>query len=264
MRIARGPVALKIAVVLVSLSGLAACGLPGGDTEAQQVAPAGSVSSPAGPGSTAAPSARPTGSPTPASRKTSREKPTKKKKSSQSSTTKKRTPKTTTTTTKRTPKATTSTKKRRPTTKPPTTTTTKPSGGGGSTSTDSEAEVLRLVNVERDKAGCKPLKEDSTLVAVARAHSRDMAENNYFSHTGKDGRSPFDRMKDAGYSYRMAAENIAAGQGTAKAVMDAWMNSSGHRANILNCGLTEIGVGRWKDSSSSYGIYWTQNFGTPA
>ncbi len=88
-----------------------------------------------------------------------------------------------------------------------------------------------------------------------------MAAKNYFSHTGLDGRSPFDRMRDAGYSYSSAAENIAAGQPTPAAVVNGWMNSEGHRANILNCKLTQIGVGVAR--GGSYGIYWTQVFGTP-
>ncbi len=123
------------------------------------------------------------------------------------------------------------------------------------------AQVVALTNQERVANGCKALTVDSKLTASAQGHSTDMAAKGYFSHTGQDGRSPFDRMKAAGYSYRLAAENIAAGQRTPQAVVTAWMNSSGHRANILNCSLTEIGVG--VASGGSYGIYWTQNFGTP-
>jgi uncharacterized protein YkwD len=136
-------------------------------------------------------------------------------------------------------------------------------GGSGSTSSAAEAEVLRLVNVRRAANGCDALTVDATLAAVARAHSKDMAANDYFSHDGRDGRDPFKRMRDAGYAYSWAAENIAAGQGTAASVMGSWMNSPGHRENILNCKLTELGVGVWTDSSSRYGIYWTQDFGTP-
>ncbi len=123
------------------------------------------------------------------------------------------------------------------------------------------AEVIRLTNVERTANNCPALKSSATLTRSAQAHSDDMAARNYFSHTSLDGRSPFDRMKAAGYSYRMAAENIAAGQPTPQAVVTAWMNSAGHRANILNCGLTEIGVGIAK--GGTYRVYWTQNFGTP-
>ena len=78
-----------------------------------------------------------------------------------------------------------------------------------------------------------------------------------------DGRTPFDRMTAAGYRYSTAAENIAAGQRTPQDVMTAWMNSPGHRANILNCALRQIGVGYATGSSSQYGVYWTQDFGTP-
>jgi uncharacterized protein YkwD len=123
--------------------------------------------------------------------------------------------------------------------------------------------VLRLVNVERGKHGCDALRSNGTLTSVARAHSREMAQKRYFDHTSPDGRDPFQRMRDAGYRYSWAAENIAAGQGTPSSVMSSWMHSSGHRANILNCQLTELGVGMWKDADSPYQIYWTQDFGTP-
>lgn len=122
-----------------------------------------------------------------------------------------------------------------------------------------EQEVLRLVNVERAKAGCVPVAENPALASSARAHSTDMAQNNYFSHTSQDGRSPFDRMRAAGYTGSRMAENIAAGQPTPAAVMDSWMNSAGHRANILNCAYTDLGVGY--ATGGQYGTYWTQNFG---
>lgn len=122
-----------------------------------------------------------------------------------------------------------------------------------------EQEVLRLVNVERAKVGCGAVAENPALATSARAHSIDMAQNNYFSHTSQDGRSPFDRMRAAGYTGNRMAENIAAGQPTPAAVMDAWMNSAGHRANILNCAYTDLGVG--VASGGQYGTYWTQNFG---
>ncbi len=123
------------------------------------------------------------------------------------------------------------------------------------------AEVVRLTNEQRVANGCPALTVNGALTRAAQGHSEDMAARNYFEHTNLDGLSPFDRMKAAGYSYRMAAENIAAGQRTPQAVVTGWMNSSGHRANILNCGLSEIGVGVAK--GGRYGIYWTQNFGTP-
>ena len=127
--------------------------------------------------------------------------------------------------------------------------------------TSREAEVLRLVNVERASAGCSPLRSSSLLVGVARAHSLDMGDHRYFAHEGRDGRSPFDRMRAAGYRGGLMGENIAAGQPTPAAVMDAWMHSPGHRANILNCGYRVIGMGVAKVAGSPFGIYWTQDFG---
>ena len=120
------------------------------------------------------------------------------------------------------------------------------------------AEVLRLVNVERKKAGCSAVHGNSALERAARGHSQDMAKNNYFSHTSLDGRSPWDRIRAQGYAYG-SGENIAAGQRTAAAVMDAWMHSSGHRANILKCSNKALGVGI--GHGGKYGIYWTQDFG---
>jgi uncharacterized protein YkwD len=137
-------------------------------------------------------------------------------------------------------------------------TTAAPAPSGGVT-----AQVVSLTNAERAKAGCGALAVDATLTAVAQAHSQDMATHNYFDHNSQDGRTPFDRMTAAGYRYSTAAENIAAGQRTAQDVMTGWMNSPGHRANILNCALKEIGVGYATASSSQYGVYWTQDFGTP-
>jgi uncharacterized protein YkwD len=126
---------------------------------------------------------------------------------------------------------------------------------------DPAAEVVRLVNVARANAGCRALHVDVHLTAAARLHSEDMARRNYFSHTSLDGRSPWDRIRAQGYAYA-SAENIAAGQRTPAAVMTAWMNSPGHRANILNCSSAAIGVGIGRNSASTYGIYWTQDFGT--
>lgn len=135
---------------------------------------------------------------------------------------------------------------------------TAPAPSGGVTT-----QVVTLTNAERAKAGCGPLAVNATLTAVAQAHSQDMATNNYFDHNSQDGRTPFDRMTAAGYRYSTAAENIAAGQRTPQDVTTAWMNSPGHRANILNCALKQIGVGYATGSSSQYGVYWTQDFGTP-
>ena len=105
------------------------------------------------------------------------------------------------------------------------------------------------------------------LVAAARGHSNDMAINDFFSHTGSDGSSPWDRIERQGYSLASGGENIAAGYSTPASVMDGWMNSPGHRANILNCGFTEIGIGYAyladDTGSVNYHHYWTQDFATP-
>lgn len=118
-----------------------------------------------------------------------------------------------------------------------------------------EKEVIRLVNMVRAQNGLKPLKENWELSRVARYKSQDMADNKYFSHTSPTYGSPFQMMRDFGLSYRSAGENIAYGQRTPQEVVNAWMNSSGHRANILNSSYTQIGVGYVAD-----GRYWTQMF----
>lgn len=118
-----------------------------------------------------------------------------------------------------------------------------------------EQEVIRLTNIERQKAGLKPLIEDWELSRVARHKSMDMAQLNYFSHTSPTYGSPFDMIKAYGLTYRSAGENIAKGQRTPQQVVRAWMNSSGHRANILNSSYTHIGVGY-----EANGHYWTQMF----
>ncbi len=123
--------------------------------------------------------------------------------------------------------------------------------GGTSTS----RRVVELVNAERAEAGCAAVRVDDRLVESAQAHSDDMAESGYLSHTSRDGRSFDDRIEAAGYP-DPAAENIAMGMSTADAVMQAWMSSEGHRRNILNCEIATIGVG-----VNSDGWYWTQNFG---
>lgn len=125
------------------------------------------------------------------------------------------------------------------------------------------ARVVALTNAHRRAHGCGALAVNTILTRVAQAHSADMAAHNYFSHYSRDGRSPFDRMRAAGYRYSLAAENIAAGQTTADVVVAAWMNSPPHRANILNCRLRQIGVGYGYNRASTYRTYWTQDFGTP-
>ncbi|MBO5453286.1 MAG: serine protease [Clostridia bacterium] len=119
-------------------------------------------------------------------------------------------------------------------------------------------EVLELVNKERAAAGLSLLTLDSSLSKVAESHSVDMARNNYFSHTNLNGLSPFDRLKNAGISYKTAGENIAMGQKTPQQVVSGWMNSSGHRANILNSNFGKMGLGTASDNGGGY--YWTQIF----
>lgn len=118
-----------------------------------------------------------------------------------------------------------------------------------------EKQVVDLTNAERQKAGLKPLQIHTQLMNVAEAKSADMAKNNYFSHNSPTYGSPFDQIKAAGISYRAAGENIAQGQRTPAQVVQAWMDSPGHRANILNANFTHIGVGYVAD-----GNYWTQQF----
>lgn len=118
-----------------------------------------------------------------------------------------------------------------------------------------EAEVVRLVNEVRAENGLKALSANWELSRVARYKSEDMSTNRYFSHTSPTYGTPFQMMRAFGLSYRSAGENIAYGQRTPAAVVDAWMNSSGHRANILSASYTQIGVGY-----CASGNYWTQMF----
>ena len=120
---------------------------------------------------------------------------------------------------------------------------------------ESESEVVRLVNIERSKNGLSELKADWELSRVARYKSQDMKDKNYFSHTSPTYGSPFQMMKSFGISYKTAGENIAKGYATPESVVKGWMNSPGHRANILNKSFTHIGVGYVQS-----GNYWTQMF----
>ncbi|MFD6172310.1 CAP domain-containing protein [Streptomyces coeruleorubidus] len=119
------------------------------------------------------------------------------------------------------------------------------------------AQVLKLVNEERAQVGCSPVAANSALTGLAQNYSEDMAARGFFDHTDPDGRTPWDRAEKAGIS-NLGGENIARGQADAAAVMDAWMNSPGHRANILNCDFKTLGVGV---EFGSGGPWWTQNFG---
>ena len=118
-----------------------------------------------------------------------------------------------------------------------------------------EQEVVRLVNAERTKHGLDALTEDWELSRVARYKSQDMHDRGYFSHTSPTYGSPFQMIRAFGLSYRTAGENIAMGYATPAAVVNGWMNSEGHRANILNASYTKIGVGYVSDGNS-----WTQKF----
>lgn len=118
-----------------------------------------------------------------------------------------------------------------------------------------ETEVVQLVNQYRAQNGLQPLRENWELSRVARYKSQDMVDNRYFSHTSPTYDSPFQMIRAFGLSFRSAGENIAYGQRTPQAVVDAWMNSSGHRANILSASYTQIGVGY-----VAAGHYWTQMF----
>ncbi|WP_426366401.1 CAP domain-containing protein [Streptomyces sp. E-08] len=120
-----------------------------------------------------------------------------------------------------------------------------------------EAEVIRLVNTERAKVGCSPVRSDAKLSALAGAFSADMAARGFFDHTDPDGDTPWVRAEQAGVT-GMGGENIARGQVDAAAVMASWMNSDGHRANILNCDFTTLGVGVVFGDG---GPWWTQDFG---
>ena len=134
-------------------------------------------------------------------------------------------------------------------------------------STELINRVVELTNIERTKAGLQPLTLDLQLVDAAQDHSGDMAQDDFFSHTGADGSNVGSRVKDTGYQYSTVGENIAAGQTSAAEVVEGWMNSPGHRANILNANFTEIGIGyeylENDTGSVNYNHYWTQVFGTP-
>lgn len=134
------------------------------------------------------------------------------------------------------------------------------SGGssGGSDADGPEAQVLALVNQERASAGCSPVTSNAELTRAADDYSDVMADSGVMSHTGPDGSTMTTRVEAAGYEWSTLGENIARGQADAASVMESWMNSPGHRANILNCSFKELGVGvHFGDG----GPWWTQNFG---
>lgn len=141
-----------------------------------------------------------------------------------------------------------------PTTPEPTTTTPEPTTDPDPEPSATDA-VVAATNTERLEAGCDALRPDRRLAAAAQGHSEDMAENGYFSHTGLDGSSFDERIRDEGHP-APGAENIARGQDGAAEVVAGWMGSPGHRRNILNCEFVGIGVG-----FDPRGNYWTQEFG---
>ncbi|MFK4547701.1 uncharacterized protein YkwD [Streptomyces tendae] len=133
------------------------------------------------------------------------------------------------------------------------------SGAGSGATGGAEAQVLALVNEERAAAGCSPVTANDKLTRAADDYSDVMANSGVMSHTGPDGSTMASRVEAAGYQWSTLGENIARGQADAASVMDSWMNSPGHRANILNCSFKELGVGvHFGDG----GPWWTQDFGT--
>ncbi len=136
-----------------------------------------------------------------------------------------------------------------------------------------QAEMLRLVNAQRAAGatcgtrGSFPpvpaLAWESRLSQAAYDHSLDMATANYFSHTGRDGRSPFQRVAATGYTAQAVGENIAAGYGSMAAVVDGWMGSEGHCANLMSASYSQMGLACARGSASQYGIYWTQVLARP-
>ncbi|WP_224243377.1 CAP domain-containing protein [Hyalangium gracile] len=138
--------------------------------------------------------------------------------------------------------------------------------------TDFENQVLTLVNQKRaagatcggvSKPPVPALTLDTKLRCAARKHSKDMGDNNFFSHVGSDGSTFSQRITSAGYRWRSAGENIGAGYATPAAVVNGWMASTGHCNNIMNGGFKQLGVGYYSRSGSPYTHYWTQSFAAP-
>lgn len=139
--------------------------------------------------------------------------------------------------------------------------------------TDFDADALRLINQHRAAgatcgsrgsfAAAPALAAQAQLTAAAYAHARDMADNDYFSHTSLDGRTVGTRVSAAGYSWSSVGENIAAGYGSVPQTVDAWMASDGHCANLMNPGFTQYGLACARNDASTYRIYWTLNLARP-
>jgi uncharacterized protein YkwD len=126
-----------------------------------------------------------------------------------------------------------------------------------------ESSLIQLINQERQSRGIGTLSQQSQLAAAARVHSEDMACNDFVSHTGSDGSLPWDRARAQGYNYSAIAENIFAGSSSAQSIFNGWMNSPGHRDNMLNPTYTEIGVGYRYWADSTYRAYTTAVFAKP-
>ncbi|KAG3183445.1 hypothetical protein PC116_g18290 [Phytophthora cactorum] len=122
-------------------------------------------------------------------------------------------------------------------------------------------QMLDAVNAERTKAGLSALCTNKKLAAAAARHSKDMADNDFMEHDGSDGSTMSERITDAGYAWNAVAENVAAGQEDVASVMESWMNSEGHRANILSADYTMFGTAYAYNADSTYKHYWTQDFG---
>lgn len=149
---------------------------------------------------------------------------------------------------------------RHPATAQPPQQTVPPGQGGGGDADRYAQQVVTLVNSERGQHGCGALSVNPQLTLAAQRQSDDMVARHFFSHTNPDGVGPGARISATGYHWSTWGENIAYGQQTPTDVMTAWMNSPGHRANILNCAFQEIGVGVNLDSGTPY---WTQDFAAP-
>ncbi|KAE8899505.1 hypothetical protein PF005_g3775 [Phytophthora fragariae] len=147
-------------------------------------------------------------------------------------------------------------------TKAPAVTTKTPTvAPSASQSSTMQQQMLNAVNKQRAAAGLSKLCTNSKLQSAAQGHSNDMAAKDYMSHTGSDGSTMSERISDSGYSWTAIAENVAAGQTDVDAVMTAWMNSAGHRANILSSKVTMFGCAYAYNADSTYQHYWTQDFG---
>lgn len=133
---------------------------------------------------------------------------------------------------------------------------------GGSCEDNPRQEVVNLVNQIRASNGLQPLAIDVRLAYSAQTHTEDMTDGDFLSHTGSNGSNPGQRITAAGYPWTGWSENVAAGQTTPQAVVDGWMNSQGHRDNILRATSQHIGVGYASVPGTTYTHYWTQNFGS--